>query len=93
VEPRLRPSLTDRRRWCSPTEKNGYGAINSITNTLNPAPASPDELANTNGTADLIYVSHGQSDVGSTAGEFDDNVVWLSREILLNRMVAGGRLP
>jgi type II secretory pathway pseudopilin PulG len=73
--------------------KNGYGAINSITNTLNPAPTSLDELANTNGTADSIYVSHAQSDIGSATGEFDDNVVWLSREILLNRMVAGGRLP
>ncbi|MGH8758072.1 MAG: type II secretion system protein [Burkholderiales bacterium] len=73
--------------------KNGYGAINSITNTVNPAPTSLGELANTNGTADTIYVSHTQSDIGSTTGEFDDNVVWLSREILLNRMVAGGRLP
>jgi type II secretory pathway pseudopilin PulG len=73
--------------------KNGYGAINSITNTVNPAPTSLDELANTNGTADTIYVSHAQSDIGSTSGEFDDDVAWLSREILLNRMVAGGRLP
>jgi len=73
--------------------KNGYGAINSITNTVNPAPISLDELANTNGTADTIYVSHAQSDVGSTAGEFDDIVVWLSREVLLNRMVAAGKLP
>ncbi len=73
--------------------KNGYGAINSTTNTANPAPTSPDELANTNGTADTIYVSHAQSDVGSTAGEFDDIVVWLSREVLLNRMVAAGKLP
>jgi type II secretory pathway pseudopilin PulG len=73
--------------------KNGYGAINSITNTVNPAPTSLDELANTSGTADTIYVSHAQSDIGSTTGEFDDIVVWLSREILLNRMVAGGRLP
>src|SRR5258708_2672273 len=55
--------------------KNGYGAINSITNTANPAPTSLDELANTNGTADTIYVSHAQTDVGSTAGEFDDIVV------------------
>jgi prepilin-type N-terminal cleavage/methylation domain-containing protein len=73
--------------------KNGYGAINSITNTANPAPTSLDELANTDGTADTIYVSHAQTDVGSTAGEFDDIVVWLSREVLLNRMVAAGRLP
>ena len=73
--------------------KNGYGAINSITNTANPAPTSLDELANTNGTADTIYVSHAQSDAGSAAGEFDDIVVWLSREVLLNRMVAAGKLP
>jgi type II secretory pathway pseudopilin PulG len=73
--------------------KNGYGAINSITNTANPAPTSLDELANTDGTADTIYVSHAQSDIGSGVGEFDDIVIWLSREVLLNRMVAAGRLP
>ena len=71
--------------------KNGYGAINSLTSNANPAPTGADELENTNGNA--TYVSHSASAVGSVAGEFDDIVVWLSREVLLNRMVAAGRLP
>ena len=71
--------------------KNGYGAINSITGNANPAPTGADELENTDG--DAIFVSHSESASGSGAGEFDDIVVWLSREVLLNRMVAAGRLP
>ena len=71
--------------------KNGYGAINSITSNANPAPTGADELENTNGNA--TFVSHSASAAGSVAGEFDDIVVWLSREVLLNRMVAAGRLP
>lgn len=71
--------------------KNGYGAINSITGSANPAPTAVDELENTNGNA--TFVSHPTSTAGSGAGEFDDIVVWLSREVLLNRMVAAGRLP
>ena len=89
--------------------KNGYGAINSLTSSANPdpqppppsIPPRPDELKNT-GNADFVlgtvsanatFVSHPASAAGSVAGEFDDIVVWLSREVLLNRMVAAGRLP
>jgi hypothetical protein len=71
--------------------KNGFGARNSITNTNNPAPASADELENTDG--DRFFVSHQQSAAGAGAGEFDDIVTWLSRSVLLNRMVASGKLP
>lgn len=70
---------------------NGYGAINANTGSANPAPTSSDELENTNG--DFKFVSRTASNVGTGAGEFDDIVVWLSREVLLNRMVAAGRLP
>jgi type II secretory pathway pseudopilin PulG len=71
--------------------KNGFGARNSITNTNNPAPVSTDELENTDG--DRFFVSHQQSAAGAGAGEFDDVVTWLSRSVLLNRMVAAGKLP
>ena len=71
--------------------KNGRGAINSATNTQNPAPASADEVENTNG--DSNFVSRSQTDVGSTAGEFDDIVVWISGNVLFNRLVAAGKLP
>jgi type II secretory pathway pseudopilin PulG len=70
---------------------NGYGAINATSGSANPAPTGLDELENTNG--DFKFVSRTAADVGSGAGEFDDIVVWLSREVLLNRMVAAGRLP
>ena len=71
--------------------KNGYGAINSATNTQNPAPASADEVENTNG--DPKFVSRSQTDVNSPAGEYDDIVVWLSSNVLFNRLVAAGKLP
>ena len=71
--------------------KNGRGAINSATNTQNPAPASADEVENTNG--DPKFASRSQTDVSSTAGEFDEIVVWLSGNVLFNRLVAAGKLP
>ena len=71
--------------------KNGFGAMNATTNATNPAAVSTDELENTDG--DRIFVSHQQSAAGSGAGEFDDVVTWLSRSVLLNRMVAAGKLP
>jgi prepilin-type N-terminal cleavage/methylation domain-containing protein len=47
---------------------------------------SPDELENTNG--DNKFVSH-----DSVQNGFDDLVIWLSPNILFNRMVAAGKLP
>lgn len=71
--------------------KNGLGAINSTTNAAYPAPTGADELANTDNNT--IFVSRTQSAAGSTAGEFDDIVIWLSKNLLFNRMVAAGKLP
>ena len=71
--------------------KNGRGAISAGTGTTNPAPTSANELANTDN--DTIFVSRPASDAGSTAGEYDDIVVWLSWSLLAARMVAGGQLP
>lgn len=70
--------------------KNGFGAVNSF-GTLNPAPASADELENTNG--DFIFVSRTLSTPDAPAGEFDDILVWISPNVLFNRMVAAGKLP
>lgn len=71
--------------------RNGLGAIHSLTNAANPAPASADELENANGNAS--FVSRVVTAAGSTAGEFDDIVSWLSKYTLFNRMVAAGKLP
>lgn len=48
--------------------------------------ASADETANLNGTR--VFVTHDFVQNG-----FDDLVVWLSPNILINRMVAAGKLP
>jgi len=39
------------------------------------------------------FVSHDPTPVGAANGEFDDIVIWLSPNILYNRMIAAGRLP
>ncbi len=73
---------------------NGFGGRNttqaSPANQM-PLPTGADELENSNGL-NLIYVSHAPTGQGS-AIEFDDSVSWLSSTILVNRMVAAGRLP
>jgi len=53
--------------------------------------AGVDEAANTNGN--IVFVSHDPAPAGAANGEFDDLVIWLSPNILFNRMVAAGKLP
>lgn len=53
------------------------------------APSSADEIAN--GDDDRLFISHTPTPAG--ANEFDDLVVWLSPNILYNRMISAGRLP
>jgi prepilin-type N-terminal cleavage/methylation domain-containing protein len=48
---------------------------------------------NTAVAADRVFVSHERAAATSANGEFDDIVVWLSPNILFNRMIAAGRLP
>ena len=50
-----------------------------------------DEAANLNGNR--VFVSHTPTPGTATNGEFDDLIIWLSPNILFNRMVAAGRLP
>lgn len=66
--------------------KNGAGAYTRQGTQL-PAGSNADEQENSDGTADNNYASH-----TPTPG-FDDEVVWLSVNILLNRMVTTGKLP
>jgi len=68
--------------------KNGLGAINA-TGGGNPVATSADEQANTDMTVN--FVSHAPAPAES--GYFDDQVTWLSPNILFNRMVQAGRLP
>lgn len=51
------------------------------------APTSADELANWPSSNDPVFINSQQSPT------FNDVVVWLSPNILYNRMIAAGRLP
>lgn len=66
--------------------KNGAGAWTS-QGTQRAASSNADELENSDGSADYDYVSH------TPTSSFDDLVVWISPNILFNRMVAAGKLP
>lgn len=63
---------------------NGFGAY-TPQGTQIPISSDPDEIDNSNGGT--TFVSH------DFAPTFDDLVVWISPNILFNRMVAAGRLP
>ena len=77
--------------------KNGYGA----TDVQGAAAALPlgwpanntDENTNASGTATFVSRAEQSAGATGTGGEFDDIVVWLPQYILLNRMVAAGKLP
>jgi prepilin-type N-terminal cleavage/methylation domain-containing protein len=51
----------------------------------------PDELHNVD--QNLVFVSHDPTPAGSTAGEFDDIVTWISLNALFDRMLQAQRLP
>lgn len=74
--------------------KNGYGgtSASSLTARQNPATWTGDEQ--TNATASQVFVSRTRSNnTAASGGEFDDVVVWISRNQLFARMVSGGQLP
>ena len=72
--------------------KNGYGASSSAGGSNPPVPVgNVDESENTN--QNTTFVSRAKTNIDTPAGEFDDIVVWLSSNVLFNRMVAAGRLP
>jgi len=52
-----------------------------------------DEAANLDGGTSKTFVSHTPTPSSATNGEFDDLVVWISPNILINRMVSAGKLP
>ena len=81
--------------------KNGYGAISAtrlagdVTTISCPPPGavcSMDEAKNIDST-DALMVSRIITTADTAAGEFDDLVIWLSPNVLYNRMVSAGRLP
>jgi prepilin-type N-terminal cleavage/methylation domain-containing protein len=66
--------------------KNGAGAY-TPNGTQLAVSSNADEQGNSDGSTDNNYVSH------TPTSTFDDLVVWISPNILLNRMVTAGKLP
>jgi prepilin-type N-terminal cleavage/methylation domain-containing protein len=66
--------------------KNGAGAYTQ-QGAQQPVSGNADEQENGDGSADNNYVSH------TATPDYDDLVTWISNNILLNRMVAAGKLP
>jgi len=81
--------------------KNGFGGVSANTGVANPAPVSTDEQENTPaGVNNYFFVSRIPTAAsapcdgpGQPRCEFDDLVIWLSPNVLFNRMVAAGKLP
>lgn len=73
--------------------KNGWGATGE-QGGRSPEPAAGSGDERVNASLGTTFVSRAASD-GSTGpgGEFDDMLVWVSPNILYNRMVAAQRLP
>jgi prepilin-type N-terminal cleavage/methylation domain-containing protein len=69
-----------------------WGTTDDGTALPDGSATNADEDANKAGPTD--YFSRVATDnTGTTGGEFDDLVIWLSPNILFNRMVAAGKLP
>ncbi|MGO8754456.1 MAG: type II secretion system protein [Gallionellaceae bacterium] len=67
------------------TGKNGSHVDTGADEAANPNPNSSNN--------DRVFVSHTPSSSSAANGEFDDLVIWLSPNILYNRMVEAGKLP
>ncbi len=84
--------------------KNGFGAYGAESGAIIGAPAglSSDELANMDGrnnpragnsTIDTVDTTNVDFVSTFPSGNFDDMVVWVSPNVLFNRMVGAGKLP
>lgn len=77
--------------------KNGYGGVNAqgVAQALPTGWPTNNLDENTNATGTINFVSRTPQAAGTpgNAGEFDDQVLWISRWVLLSRMIAAGKLP
>ncbi|WP_370868244.1 type II secretion system protein [Sulfuriferula sp.] len=79
--------------------KNGYGAMSAdginLSTPATFATNNPDEYQNQNVNSNTFYsrTPAPQGTATTLGGEFDDMVVWISPNILFNRMVAASVLP
>lgn len=73
--------------------KNGFGAT-ALSGVVQPVPGGWAGDEKTNAQASQAFVFRTRTDnTGAAGGQFDDVVVWISRNQLFARMVSAGRLP
>ncbi len=82
---------------------DGSDFVNDVTQALTDQGENSGEVAVVKNVAgedldytvgnDLIFINRDYSSVGSTAGQFDDLIVWVSPYILYSRMIEAGQLP
>jgi prepilin-type N-terminal cleavage/methylation domain-containing protein len=76
--------------------KNGYGGLSTDNIAQSGVPANNVDEKQNIASGSLTYFSRTPAPAGTSTtlgGEFDDMVVWISPNILFNRMVAAGKLP
>ena len=70
--------------------KNGYGAFTSLGTQL-PTGSDVDELDNQLNSVGTTAITNFVSKTPTST--FDDSVIWVSSNVLFNRMIAAGKLP
>lgn len=74
--------------------ENGLGAYLPTGQQVLPVPAAnTDEVENANNDSNFVSHSLVRAADGVSGIEFDDQITWISPNILFNRMVQAGRLP
>lgn len=83
---------------CSSASKmtdNGVAVIWSTGKNTATGGTSADEAQNqkTTGQVDPAFIYHVSAPSTASGGEFDDQLIWISPNILFNRLIAAGQLP
>jgi prepilin-type N-terminal cleavage/methylation domain-containing protein len=73
---------------------NNHGTYTDGTSLGDDSATNVDEDRNAQVSGNDPFISRPPSDnINAAGGEFDDQVIWISRQVLINRMVSAGQLP
>jgi hypothetical protein len=72
---------------------NNHGTYSDGTSLGDHSSTNVDEDRNAQLTGTEPFISRPPSEKTTAPGEFDDQVIWISRQLLVNRMISAGQLP